>query len=72
MDPELKIEVDETQLPATHGSEVTYSCSFGYLRGNAQAECQDGQIVTIPEESSLCYKIGKLQTFTYCDQILYC
>lgn len=58
VDLELNIEVNETLLPAKHGYEVTFSCSFGYLRGNAKAECQDGQIVTIPKESSLCYKIG--------------
>ena len=46
MDPGLNIVVDSSQLPAQHGTDVTYSCpqNSDILEGNVKAVCTDGKM----------------------------
>ena len=61
MDPSLKIEIDDSQLPAQHGTHVTYSCpkTSDILDGNVEAVCQNGKILLSPENVSPCRGTSK-------------
>ena len=56
VDPSLNIVVDISQLPAQHGSDVTYSCpqNSDMLDGNVKAVCTNGKISLSPENVSPC------------------
>ena len=56
VDPGLNIVVEISQLPAQHGSDVTYSCpqNSDILEGNVKAVCTDGKISLSPENVSPC------------------
>ena len=56
VDPGLNIVVDSSQLPAQHGTDVTYSCpqNSDILDGNVKAVCTDGKISLSPENVSPC------------------
>ena len=57
VDPALNIVVDSSQLPAQHGTDVTYSCpqNTDILDGNVKAVCTDyGLLSLFPENVSPC------------------
>ena len=56
MDPDLKIIVGDSQLPAQHGTEVQYSCpqNSDISDGNVKAVCTDGKILLSPENVLPC------------------
>ena len=61
VDTELKIVVDDSQLPAQHGTDVTYSCpkTSDILDGNVKAVCQNGKILLSPENVYPCRGTSK-------------
>ena len=56
VDPSLNIVVDSSQLPAQHGTDVTYSCpqNSDILDGNVKAVCTNGRLSLSPENVSPC------------------
>ena len=56
VDSSLNIVVDSSQLPAQHGTDVTYSCpqNSDILDGNVKAVCTNGKISLSPENVSPC------------------
>jgi hypothetical protein len=65
LNPDLNIEMNDSELPATHGTEITYRCKWEYAKkGHVNAVCQDGTIV-FPSGSSPCFKIGNVLIFNY-------
>ena len=61
VDPSLNIVVDSSQLPAQHGTDVTYSCpqNSDILDGNVKAVCTDGKISLFPENVSPCKETSR-------------
>ena len=61
LDPALNIVVDSSQLPAEHGTDVTYSCpqNSDILGGNVKAVCTDGKIALFPENVSPCKETSR-------------
>ena len=58
VDLDLKILV-ATELPATHGTEITYSCSPRHVKiRNVNAACQDGKISFSDGKFTPCFKAG--------------
>ena len=62
VDPSLNIVVDSSQLPAQHGTDVTYSCPQNsvILDRNVKAVCTDyGRLSLSPENVSPCKGTSK-------------
>ena len=66
VDPKSLV-VEDSQLPAEHGTEITYTClpNHAKTRGNIKAICQDGKIASFPEETSHCSEFSKFDFFIY-------
>ena len=60
VDPGLKIDVDNSQLPAQHGTDVEYSCprDTDLLVGNVKTVCTNRKIILYPENISPCKEIS--------------
>ena len=67
VDPSLNIAVDNSQLPAQHGTDLMYSCprSGDIKDGNVKAVCTDGNISLSPETPLPCRDIGTRDTRKY-------
>ena len=61
MDPGLKIVVDNSQLPAQHGTDVEYACprDTDLLIGNVKAVCTNRKIILSPGNISPCKETSK-------------
>ena len=64
IDPNLKIEVEDCQLPAKHGTEIKYHCPHKHAKKgrNIKAVCHNGQIkISAAHAGSFaCSKIGSV------------
>ena len=62
VDPALKIIVEDSELPAKHGTEIPFKCPRKHVKKdlNTKALCKDGEIIFSPEDPgvSSCTKIG--------------
>ena len=61
VDSALKIVVEDSELPAEHGSEVSYRCKRKHVNvgQNVRAFCRDGNITfSGGDSSSPCFKTG--------------
>ena len=66
VDPALKIVVENSELPATHGSEVLFKCPRNHVKKdlNTKAHCEEGEIKFSPGDPgvSSCTKIGRVKS----------
>ena len=62
------IVVEASQLPAEHGTEITYTCppNHAKTRGNIKAICQDGKVASSSEGTSHCSKFSKFDLVVTC------
>ena len=61
VDPDLKIVVSDSQIPAEHGTEIIYSCSQKHAKkgGTVEAACHDGKITfEAGHEPTPCFRTG--------------
>ena len=59
-DSQLNIKVAQSELPAEHGAEITYSCPRKHAKKdvNVKAICQDGRITFTDKVYPPCSKTG--------------
>ena len=60
MDQSLLIEVNEEDLPATHNTELNYSCKPDFIKTiETVVVCKSGEINFAEESVSPCSRLGK-------------
>ena len=59
LDPDSDFKIEESQLPAEDGMEISYSCLKKHAKkgSNVRAVCEDGVII-FTNGSPDCFKIG--------------
>ena len=66
VNPALKIVVEDSELPAKHGTEILFKCPRKQAKQNANTKthCKDGEIIFSPEDPGIssCTKIGRVKT----------
>ena len=64
VNPNWKIEIKSSQLPAVDGTEMPYKCPKKYAKKNTNMKvvCQDGDFIISPGGPLPCTKIGKFIT----------
>ena len=62
LDASFTILIDDSQLPAQHGTNIKYTCPQNHLErdSDVKAMCSDGEITFSGGEVSPCRELGRL------------